>query len=272
MSELSCVINGEFLPLRQAVVPVNDLAVQRGYGVFDFFRTQRGKPVFWDDHLDRLDRSCREFQLPIDRTRVVGWLRGLAARNGLLDSGLRITVTGGNSPDGYSIADPNVIIVQQPIVLLPPTPLRLITWEHQRQIPHVKSIDYTMAIYLRKQVRERGADEVLYHSAGLIGECPRANVFIVTAEGVLATPSRRVLAGITRGRVLKLAAGVVDAVERDVTLMELREAREIFITSTSRKIVPVLEVDGERIGDGSPGPVTRALMERFDAHLEAEIA
>jgi branched-chain amino acid aminotransferase len=267
MNELFCIVNGEYVSLNQASLSVADLAVQRGYGVFDFFRLQDGKPVFWDEHLDRLERSCNEFRLSIDRAVLLRSLQELIERNNLASAGIRITVTGGNSRDGYSISTPNVVIVQQPLVLLPPTPVRLITYQHQRQLPHVKSIDYTMAIYLRKQVKDQGADEVLYHSGGVLRECPRANVFVVTANGMLVTPSHDVLAGITRRHVLKLATGLAHMVERDVTIAELRDAREAFITSTSRKIVPIAEIDRQRIGDGNAGPVTRALMSRFDDFL-----
>lgn len=271
MTELLCIVNNEFVPLSHAALPVSDLAIQRGYGVFDFFRTAHGKPVFWEAHLGRLERSCAEMRLPIDRAGLLASLRDLVARNGLADSGIRITVTGGCSPDAYSIAPPNVVIVQQPLALPPATPLRLITWEHQRQLPHVKTIDYTMAIYLRKHVQDRGADDVLYHSGGMLRECPRANVFVVLADGTLVTPAQGILAGITRGHVLKLAGELVSTLERDVSLAELRDAREAFITSTSRGVVPVIQVDGLPVANGQPGPVTLSLMKRFEKHLKSEL-
>jgi D-alanine transaminase/branched-chain amino acid aminotransferase len=273
MSELYCIVNDRFVPLSQATLPVNDLSVQRGYGVFDYFRTERGKPLFWDDHLIRLERSCLEMRLPIDREALRASLGELVALNGIADSGIRITVTGGCSDDLFSITgSPNVVIVQQPLKIASPAPLRLMTVEHQRQLPHVKSLDYMMPIYLHRRLVERGMDDLLYLNNGHLRECPRANVFIVTATGQLATASDGILPGVTRSHVLQLAHGVVDAAVRDVTLAEVREAREVFITSTTRKIVPVCQIDGQRVGNGMPGPVTTLLMNRLNAYVEAVLA
>jgi D-alanine transaminase/branched-chain amino acid aminotransferase len=160
-----------------------------------------------------------------------------------------------------------VVIVQQPLTIPAARPLRLVTVEHQRQLPHVKSIDYIMPIYLQPRLAGSGADDLLYHSDGCIRECPRANLFIVTAQGELATASRGVLPGVTRGHVLQLAQGLLRSGARDVTLGELWQAREVFITSTTRKIVPVGEIDGIRIGNGQTGPFTRQLQQRLDAYV-----
>lgn len=273
MSELYCIVNDQFVPLNKASLPVNDLSIQRGYGVFDYFRTERGKPLFWEEHLIRLERSCLEMRLPIDRDAMRAMLQELVELNNIADSGIRITVTGGCSTDMFTITGtPNVVIVQQPLTIAPPKPLRLFTVEHQRQLPHVKSLDYMMPIYLHPRIAEHRADDLLYHSGGCLRECPRANVFIVTASGQLATASRGILPGVTRGHVLQLAEGVVEAAVRDVTLGELWQAREVFITSTTKKIVPVCEIDGVRVGNGQPGPITTRLMQRLDAHVESTLS
>src|SRR5258708_5973136 len=114
-----------------------------------------------------------------------------------------------------------------------------------------------MAIWLQPLIRENGADDVLYRQDGVIAECPRSNFFLVTAAGALVTPGRDILRGITRMKILELAKGEFVTEERDVLLEELRDAREAFITSTTKHVLPVVAIDGVPIGNGEIGPVGR---------------
>ncbi|MEI9912277.1 MAG: aminotransferase class IV [Bacteroidota bacterium] len=139
----------------------------------------------------------------------------------------------------------------------------VITYEHQRQLPHIKSINYLVAVWLQPLLKEKGADDVLYHYNNIITEFPRSNVFIVTADNILVTPARNILYGITRKHVLSLAAGYLPVEERDITLPELMNATEVFLTSTTKKIIPVLHIDNNTIGNGKPGPVTRELYRQL---------
>lgn len=255
-------LNDAFLAAADAALSVNDLAIQRGYGIFDFFKTVGGKPIFLDDHLDRFFHSAARMRLDIGKSRgeLNAIITELQRLNGLPDSGIRITLTGGISADSVSLGRPNLILTQIP--LAPPSkdcvpPVRLITYPHQRQLPDVKTIDYLMAIHLQPHIRDRGASDVLYHHNGIITECPRCNFFVVTADNRLVTAARNILEGITRKHILELAsttgfaadAGLAArAEERDIHLDELRTAREAFITSTSRHIVPVSHIDDQAIG------------------------
>ena len=273
MPDRLSVVNGQFVPADRAAVGIGDLGVQRGYGVFDYFRTRRGRPIFWADHLDRLDRSTAELRLPLPggRAALLDLLRELVRRNAIDDSGVRVTVTGGDSPDGYSIAAPNVLVTQTPLADVPnPAPLRLVTRDHQRQFPRVKTTDYLMAVWLRPEIAARNADDALYHAGGLVRESPRANAFFVDAAGTLVTPAAGVLEGVTRRRVLELAAGRLPVAEREVPVDELPTVREAFLTGTSRGIAPVSEIDGRPVGGGRPGEATRLLMRLLAERVEAE--
>jgi len=105
---------------------------------------------------------------------------------------------------------------------------------------------------------------VLYHSKGLIRECPRANVFIVTNENEVLTPESDMLKGVSRKHILEIAAGMYHTEARDISLEELRNAKEAFITSTTKNILPVVRIDGRTIGDGSPGELTRTLANEYN--------
>lgn len=255
--------NNDFVPEADCVVPAGDLAVQRGYGVFDFFKTVAGKAIFLDDHIARFYLSAAALRLPAGHTEdsLKAILLRLMERNNLPDSGVRLTLTGGLSADGFAISQPNLIITQQPL-LLPSLAvfergLHLATYMHQRQLPHAKTIDYLMAIWLQPWLAEQRADDVLYHHDNQVTECPRANFFIITEAGHIRTAAQHILQGITRSYVLQNADR--EAAEGTITLQDLETAREAFITSTTKGVLPVTAVDGRPVGNGKPGPVTRRL-------------
>ena len=128
-------------------------------------------------------------------------------------------------------------------------------------------MDYLQAIWLQPVLKEKKADDVLYHSNGLIRECPRANFFIVTKDDQVLTPESDMLKGVSRKQVLEISAATYHTEARDVTLDELRNAKEAFITSTTKNILPVVQVDGKFLGDGRPGAVTRDLAEKYNGMI-----
>lgn len=295
-------INEHYIPSDEAALRVGDLAIQRGYGIFDFFKTLGGRPIFLEEHLDRFFGSAAWLRLDPGMTqeqlKVV--IAELMQKNAIPDSGIRLTLTGGYSADGYTLGNegnaglgkmgesgkmngtrkmgelekkndaegrPNLVITQQPLAaaVTPDLskPIRLVSYGHQRQMPEIKTIDYLMAIWLQPYLKERDADDLLYHRDGIVTECPRSNFFIVTAEGVLVTPGKHVLKGITRMKLLELARTQYRVEERDVTLEEVYSAKEAFITSTTKHVLPVSAVDGRTVGTGSPGEVSRSLQQRL---------
>ncbi|MBL7770704.1 MAG: aminotransferase class IV family protein [Flavipsychrobacter sp.] len=261
-------INGEFCTTDNAMIGIQDMALQRGYGMFDFFKVMGGKPIFLDDHLDRFWESARLLRLPlsVSRETLTKHIHQLIEMNQWSEAGIRMTLTAGYAPDGYSIHEPNFLMSGQP-VQLPETisekGLRLFSYAHQRQLPLIKSIDYLMAVWIQQEVKNSGADEVLYHQGGWITECPRANIFLVTADGVLVTPGEQVLKGITRKKILEVAEKIVKIETRPVHLDEFKAAREAFITSTTKLITPIAAVDGIAVGTGGPGEISRVLFDEY---------
>lgn len=262
------LINGNYVTAEDASILISDLSVQRGYGIFDYFRTIGGKPVFLADHLDRFYRSAEFMHLPVPaaRARLQQLIEDLIAKNNIPDSGIRITLTGGYSENGYTPADPNLLITQTPFAFSEAgfeKGIQLITHDFQRQLPQVKTIDYLQAIYLQPYIKAQQADDVLYHHQGSIRECPRANFFIVTATGEVVTPAEHILQGITRKKILTFSDFRIKAT--DVHLSDVRNAREAFISSSTKEVLPVLKIDGEPVGDGRPGKLTRQIYDRLMA-------
>ena len=225
-------MNDRFVTAGDASLPVNDLGIQRGYAIFDFFRITNHIPLFLDDHLDRFYHSASEMRLPVQQTRdeLKTLIAELLRQNKLPDSGVRMVLSGGVSPDGYQVVQPNLVILQQP--LTPPSSqlpkeYKQITYEHQRQMPHIKTTDYLMAVWLQPWMKENKADDILYHQKGVVTECPRSNFFIVTQNDKVITPATNILKGVTRKQVLKVAAinGIV-VEERDISIDDIRIAKE----------------------------------------------
>lgn len=261
-------LNDLLVPQEAALLPFRDLSFQRGYGVFDFFRLVDGQPLFLDDHLERFYFSARELRLPVPFAppQLKEVLSDLLARNNRPNAGIRLSLTGGLSEDGFSVGKPNFLISQHDFSLPTPSQVRagvsLLTYAYRRQLPHVKSIDYLTAIYLQPTLKENDADDLLYHHNGSISECPRSNFFLVTRDDRIVTPSDNRLAGVTRKKVIQLAAKDFPVEERAVTLPEIREAKEAFITSTTRQILPVGRIDDVVFGQTG---IARHLLQAFQA-------
>jgi len=266
MNRIYSIINGHLVLKSEASILISDLSIQRGYGIFDFFRTIKNQPIFLEDHLDRLFYSASEMNLDssLNRLELKSFIQQLIEKNNLGDSGIRITVTGGYSEDGYSLAKPNLLITQTEFTFNRENffkGIKLKTFEHQRQLPSVKTIDYLMAIRLQTFLKENNADDILYHHQNNITECPRSNFFIVTGKDEVLTPAKNVLEGITRKKILGLSD--FDVKEANLTVEDLQEAKEAFISSTTKNILPVLAIDGKMVGDGKPGKITSAIYEKI---------
>ena len=259
-------LNNEFLPIEHAKLHISDLAIQRGYGIFDFFRVQEHIPLYLDDYLERFYSSAAYMGLQglIPRAELKPIIYELIERNKIAEAGMKMILTGGYSPDAYLPVQANLIITQH--VLTMPTEaqlsngIKIITHAYRRDLPTAKTINYTMGVWLQKKVKEAGAADVLYHLDGEISEFPRCNFFLVTADGRLVTPDKNILHGITRKKILQAARQEFEVEERTVSLNDLQGATEVFLTSTTKRILPIVQVDNTRVGDGKPGSITQRLM------------
>ena len=118
-----------------------------------------------------------------------------------------------------------------------------------------------MGIRLIKQIKAHDADDVLYHHQGVVTEFPRANFFLVKHDNTVVTPATNVLAGITRRNILELPEPPYPVTAGTVTLDDIYQAKEAFLTSTTKRVLPVVQIDDVVLGTGKPGPVTLALLQ-----------
>ncbi|MDJ0987300.1 MAG: aminotransferase class IV [Desulfobacterales bacterium] len=268
-------VDGQFVDATEAVIPVDDLAIMRGYGVFDLLRTLNGRPLFLKEHIQRLEESARRIgiKLPWTQRQLVDIVINTLHRNSFQESNIRIVVTGGSSPDFITPqGKPRLLVLVTQAPMLPQEwyidGVKIITFFSERSIPGAKSIDYVAATIALKQARDQGAIEAVYvdHNQYVL-EGTTSNIFALI-NGSLVTPGKGILSGITRKAVLQLAAKTLTVEIRDLDLDELRSAEEVFITGTNKMIVPVVQVDKRTIGKGRPGQATRTLMHAFSKQID----
>ena len=261
-------IDGEFVDSGEATVPASDLALLRGYGIFDFLRTYGGKPFQLGAHLRRLIRSAAllDMRFPWDIEELDEIVIETLRRNGFDESSIRLVVTGGDSPNDFMPAgESRLLVMVTPAKPFPSSAYEqgaeVVTVEMQRHMPEIKSINYIPGITAQKQALRfnPNAIEAIYRVDGKIVEGTRSNTFIFK-DGAWITPADDLLLGITRAEVIKLieAEGPLDL--RDISLPEYLAADEVIITSSTKEIVPVVKVDDVMIGAGVPGDNTRQLL------------
>lgn len=264
-------IDGAFVSSEAAMIPVNDLAVLRGYGVFDLMRTYNGEPLFMEDHIARLTNSASEIGLyfPWKTQEVVDIVRQTIERNPhLADASIRIVVTGGPSDDFSTPKNaPRLLVLVSAVPSLPAAwyreGVKIVTEITERFKPGVKSINYIPATIAMEKARKAGAVEAIYLDRNQrVLEGTTSNIFAFIG-GRLVTPGAEILSGITRKVVIEMSRELYQVEIRDITLAELNTAEEVFITGTNKGLVPVNQVDAYRIGDGRPGPNTRRIMAKL---------
>ena len=264
-------LNDDFISQQEAQVSINDLAVLRGYGVFDFLRTYNRQPFHLTAHLERLANSARliGLRLPKSLTQLDSIIRTGIARCEFPECKIRILVTGGLSSDGITPdGTPQLAMIFSAATHLPEELLAsgvgVITSHVDRFMPGAKSINYIPAILCRQEAKLRGALEAIYVDRdGYLLEGTTSNLFVVRNNTLLTPPCDRVLPGITRQVVLQLATDYFTIHERPIHKDEIRLLDEAFVSSSMVEILPVTTIDGIVIGDGNPGTGCRKLMSLF---------
>ena len=270
MNKTFVYLNGQIIEEEKACLHISDLSIQRGYGVFDFCKTINYTPLFIDDHINRFFHSAEIMRLPMNESKISlrSVINDLIKKNQIAYSGVRMILTGGYSTDGFEISTPNLIIQQK--VLSPRSEdlfakgIKLITHEYAREFAEAKTINYSMGIWLQQKIRHHHAQDVLYQKNGEVSELPRANFFIVTRNDVVVTSADNVLKGVVRMKTIGLAKKHFKVEERNITMQDILQAKEAFISSTTKRILPVIQIDEHPIANGKPGKISYVL----DAELE----
>jgi branched-chain amino acid aminotransferase len=260
-----CFANDKIIASDQASLHPMDIGLIRGYGIFDFFRTAYYVPLFLSDYLDRFIRSAEKthLSLKLSKEQLAHIIKELIEKNDLEFGGIRLLLTGGVSENHFSPIEGSLFIFCEDLDFPSNDKyekgIKLLATEHIRAIADIKTTNYAFPVWHSATWKKEGADDVLYHLNGQISESSRSNIFVIK-NGEISTPDQHILHGITRKRVLELAP---QTEIRPISFHEVLEADEVFITSTTKKILPVAQIDKQTIGSGIPGEITIKLMADF---------
>lgn len=270
-----CYFNGQILPEDEIKLQVNDLGFLRGYSVFDFLRTYNFTPFRLDDYLIRFENSVKSYDLnfPLDKELIKEKIDELLfwRTDKTQNVGIRLVMTGGYSESGfYAPKSPNFLIrienIKPVAARFYKEGAKVITHEFQRELPEIKTTNYSRALVITKAMQVQKATDALYHLDGNVSECTRNNFFMFKGN-TLITPKHNILKGIIRKTVIELAKSKFEVEERDIHLEELKEATEAFKTGSNTAIMPVIQIDELKINKKQVGTNTQTLMSMLKEHL-----
>ncbi|QJE97705.1 branched-chain-amino-acid transaminase [Luteolibacter luteus] len=273
-------LDGELVDESEAKVSVFDHGLLYGDGVFEGIRVYSRRVFRLEEHIRRLFDSARAIVLDIPWTQeeVCRYVVETVAANGLDNGYIRLVVTrgaGGLGLNPYLCKRASMFIIAATISLYPKehyeNGLSVITCATRRPapaalMPQVKSLNYLNNIMAKVEAIQSGALEaIMLNEQGYVAECTGDNIFIIR-DGKVHTPQVNdgALDGITRHVIFELAEKLgVPIVERQLTRYDIFVADECFLTGTAAEVIPVVELDRRKIGDGKPGPVTRRFIDAF---------
>ncbi len=274
-------VNGAIAPADRAVVPVYDHGFVYGEGVYETIRTYNRVPFLYDRHVRRLRQSAQHLALdvPFSDGALLGWINDtMAAAGELPEAYIRVLLTRGVGELTYDIGatpTPTLVIIVKPLEEPPERiareGIRISLVGVLRNHPHsvnpiIKSNNLlNNALAMQEAYRRGGEEALMCNYRGELSECAQSNVFLVRG-GVALTPRSEagLLEGVTRAFLFEVGREV-GVVVRDETLYpkDLETADEVFITSTTRELSPVVRIDDRTVGSGRPGPVTVKLLEAY---------
>lgn len=280
-------LNGEFVDQADAKISVFDHGFLYGDGIFEGIRLYNGNVFKLEEHLERLEFSAHAIMLemPWTRAEIAEAVCESCRVNGLKNGYIRLIVSRGVGSLGLSpksCARPQLIIIADQIQLYPKEfyteGLKVITVATRRLNPAalppmIKSLNYLNNILAKIEAGHLGYVEAfMLNDQGYVAECTGDNVFIVQKGKVFTPPvNAGSLTGITREAVKEILQDLdLELVETNLTRYDLWVAQECFLTGTAAEVVPVVEIDGRKIGDGQPGALTQRVLEAFKARVSVD--
>ena len=269
-------LNGDFVEKEKALISVDDRAFLFADGVYEVVRCYGGRPLRLDEHLRRLEQSVRAVRIEFSDFRTIGDVaKRLIAENRLTsgDALIYVEITRGSAPRVHTFpprgTKPNVYVAgmeYQPkrnqlengisVILVPD-----IRWSRC----DIKSVGLLPNVLMAQRALDVGADDAIFIRDGVAVEGTASNFFGVFGGVVTTHPkSNYTLAGITRDVVLELCHKIgIATQEAPILESQLPDAEELFATSTTMEITPVVKVNGIVVGNGTPGPITRQIQKAF---------
>ena len=269
---LTVYLNGQFLPYEQATVPVEDRAFLLADGIYEVARVYAGRPFAFDAHLRRLARSARELRMPEpDLAEIERASLELLRINNLSDATIYIQVSrGAYTPRTHAFPSgpikPTVLIIARTFTAnakMWEAGIKVVTVPDQRWARcDIKSVALLPNVLAKQKAAESGAHEAIFVRDGFAIEGSSSNFFAVLDGEIRTYPlCNYILGGITRDVAIEVARKLGYTVrEEGIPIEALGRCTEMWVTSTTQEILPVVDLDGRAIGDGRPGAVSAALL------------
>lgn len=275
-------VNGDYVPEQDAKISIFDRGFLFADGVYEVTSILDGKLVDFPGHMTRLARSLRELDMdaPVNDAEMEAIHRRLIEENDLTEGVIYLQVTRGAADRDFAYpadAKPSLVLFSQAkqLVNAPAAAKGMkvafvddIRWGRR----DIKTVQLLAPSMCKMAAKAQGCDDAWMVQDGHVTEGTSNNAYIVTKDGAIVTRnlSNSILHGITRAAVLRLAAEAqIRVEERPFTRQEAREAREAFVTAASSFVMPVVEIDGVTLGDGTPGPIAKRLRELYIAEARA---
>lgn len=246
-------LNGKFIEKTRAKISAFDSGFLYGDGIYETMRFSNGKTEDLGLHLKRLYLGADKLigKLSWNKEQIAKWIKKLIKKNKLKEARIRVTVSGSKT----------ILIVAEKLKKEPAKVYKegvnVVTYQMERVLSEIKTTNLVPQMIARNYMKKKNAHEVLLVDRDFyVREGSITNVFIVKNE-ILMTPEKRILKGIIRGRILEIAKKIRIPVKLcDISLSELIRADEVFITNSIKGIVPVVRVDGHKIGNFQVGAIT----------------
>ena len=255
--------NDAWKKAEEVTVSIKDVGFLRGFGIFDFFRIMDGKPIFLEDHLNRFLSSAQKMgiQHVYSKDVLAEIIMDLAksAKDSCL--GVKMVLSAGDSLNGFDPVGKSQLFVIPSVFSFTnfEKGMRLKSIEFQREMADIKSLNYAFALRHWSTIKALGFDDYLYHHSEIgVTECSRSNLFLVK-DGVLITPASGILEGVTRKKILEICQDKIKIEVRNVDVKSFLEADEVFTSGSTKRVVPILQIDGQLINGGKIGEFTKAL-------------
>lgn len=259
-------------PIEEAVIPLSNVEYSYGFGVYETIRFTKGRAIFIDDHVDRLLKSARiiEIEHEFDGKFIKSSVKELLEKNQVTACNIKVLLIGGATPAKANL----YILCLNPLFpdrSLYKSGVNCITVNYERPFPHAKSLNMLPSYLAYKKARRAGAyDALLLNNQDELVEGTRTNLLAINNQTILSPPSEQILLGVTRQKVLEVASSNgFSIVEQPILLSEVIASRfeNLFITSTSSKIMPISSIDGHKLAEPCSGFIR--LMRLFDSYLKA---
>ncbi len=276
------IVNGKMIERSEAKVDIEDRGYQFGDGVYEVIRVYNGRMFTRKQHIDRFYRSAESIgiAIPDKKEQLTEMLNELVARNNLGLGIIYLQITRGVAPRNHAFPIGDVIPalsaytkeVGRPAENLESGVQAILTEDIRWLRCDIKSLNLLGNILAKQKASESGCFEAIQHRGENVTEGSSSNVFIVQNGVVVTHPSDNlILKGITKDVILTLCkANGITVEERVFTVKDLNEADEVFLSSTTAEVMPIIKIEGKVVHNGAPGPLTKKLQELFTTAIEKE--